>query len=73
MELLEFQESILGSRIIPIGIIKNSWNFAWSALSGNSVSGIVGILRILELILRILVVPKGIIPIPRTNFKKSNH
>ena len=39
---------------------------------GNSVSGIFGILRILEIILRILLIPVGIIPNDRISSKNSN-
>ena len=50
----------------------NYWEIlAWPAFPGNSVSGIFGILRILELILRILIIPIGIIPIPGINSQDS--
>ena len=46
---------------------------AWQAFPGNSVSGTFGILRILELILRILIILIGIIPDNRINSKISNN
>ena len=74
---------ILIPEIISQNSINSNWKYsdssnyweilAWPAFPGNSVSGIFGILRILELILRILIIPIGIIPVPRINSKNCNN
>ena len=54
-------------------ILRIFWEIlAWPAFPGNYFSGIFRIFRTLELILRIPIIPIGIIPVPRINSKNSN-